>query len=1195
MAFDVSRFTFDAWKDYFGVVMEQGRVQTDADWNEWIAEFRRRIDAGTLDILGRAVVPATTPDAFGITVPTGGNDLTIGCGRMYVDGLLVENHGPWVNGAYDMANAVWDPALEEMSGAPQPPPPAGQGQSVDFTQQRYFPGASLASLTPGQYLAYLDVWRRPVVYLQDDSLVDKAIGLDTSGRLQTAWQVRLMPVPQGQTWSCSTPDAQIFPGPSVGRLSANVEPNATAGPCCLTTGAGYTGVENQLYRVEIHSGGSPGDPANPKGATFKWSRENASVATLVTNIAPATNSLNQPAFQLTVASLGRDNVLGFTPGNWIELIDETLDLTVGAGEMYLIDSVDFSAKTITLTTQLQASSHFTYAALAAAALTRIRRWDQSGVVYESDGKTVWYDLGQAGSGGVIPVTASDTTLILENGVIVTFSLASASGAFNVGDFWTFAARTADGTVDTLVNAPTEGVHHHYTKLSFVAWPNGPASSCRLPWPPAGQGGGCCCGVSVGPNAQFTTIQQAINSLTWTGGEISVMPGKYFEYVSLNGRSDIVIKGCGPQTRLISPALQRGGAGAATPVATLSGLAAVVEILRSQHVQLLDLCIEAADGECGILLDRARMEDDILIKGMPTNCRDVRLAGLAISASTRPGIYVNEAELVEIDCSRIAMKAVFSQFPGVYLSGVELRFQHNWVGLRPEAAEWLPAEMNADLASQAVANTGASTSGSASAGGTAAPAANSTDALAVKGLGAPGGVQIGGASKDVFIIENEIEGGDRNGVGLGSVRFLDANGADTGAATGVVWSEQDNCATNVGNQIPPTVGKFRVVAGARLINITIARNRIRRMGLSGIGPVGVFDLVEAIETISIENLTISGNAIEGCLNWPLADNGFGYGAISTPDVKALRVFDNSIVDFGATPGAARAWAVYVLFGELVEISRNRIAETRDFALAERDEKGAPSTGRGGIAIAGVAPLSFTSNAAQASWAAVDTTYVPAAISPAFEPGLPALRIESNLVRVACGLALIAIGLGPYSILGNHLATGGSAPVSDVAIGTTVLLLNLGRPIEFDQPYSRFSEFYEARSSASNSLAAASLGASTNGTLLFSNNVCQLEARASKVHGYTSVLAATLDHVLFANNVCWVDGPRDTRLLWVDGFVLGMTVQVVSNRFQESASTVAGSALTYGAMNITSLNMSTYKILPIAGVTSKLGPVDNVSWV
>ena len=76
-------------------------------------------------------------------------------------------------------------------------------------------------------------------------LVDKAIGVDTSGRVQTAWQVKLMPVPQGATWTCSTPDSTIFPAPSAGRLDTNVAPNATAGPCCLTTGSGYTGVENR--------------------------------------------------------------------------------------------------------------------------------------------------------------------------------------------------------------------------------------------------------------------------------------------------------------------------------------------------------------------------------------------------------------------------------------------------------------------------------------------------------------------------------------------------------------------------------------------------------------------------------------------------------------------------------------------------------------------------------------------------------------------------------------------------------------------------------------------------------------------------------------------------------------------------------------------------------------------------------------
>ena len=268
-----------------------------------------------------------------------------------------------------------------------------------------------------------------------------------------------------------------------------------------------------------------------------------------------------------------------------------------------------------------------------------------------------------------------------------------------------------------------------------------------------------------------------------------------------------------------------------------------------------------------------------------------------------------------------MKDVFSQWPGVYLSGVELRFRHNWVGLRNFAAEWLPAEMVRDI------------------GGYAASRAAS---VVKKGLGAPGGLQIAGASKDVFITENEIEGGDGNGIALGSVRLLNADGVDTGVLTGVVMTPKDDCATTVTNQIPGTIssggGKATVVAASRLINVTIARNRIRDMGLCGIGPVGFFDLAAAVEAISLENLTIAGNTIERSLNWPLAENALGYGAICVPDVKGLRILDNAITDFGATPGAAHAWGILVLLAELAEISRNRVLETRDFALASSDWKG-----------------------------------------------------------------------------------------------------------------------------------------------------------------------------------------------------------------------------------------------------------------
>src|SRR5690349_20363563 len=91
MSVDISRVTFNPWKDLSSVVMQQGRVQLDSDWNEWLAELTRRIRTSTLDCFGRAVYPATTPSAFFITPSA--TSITIGVGRMYVDGLLVENHG----------------------------------------------------------------------------------------------------------------------------------------------------------------------------------------------------------------------------------------------------------------------------------------------------------------------------------------------------------------------------------------------------------------------------------------------------------------------------------------------------------------------------------------------------------------------------------------------------------------------------------------------------------------------------------------------------------------------------------------------------------------------------------------------------------------------------------------------------------------------------------------------------------------------------------------------------------------------------------------------------------------------------------------------------------------------------------------------------------------------------------------------
>ncbi len=538
MSFDISRFTFNPWKDYLGVVMQQGRVQLDSDWNEWLAEYSRRVHAGTLDILGLTGVPSTTPYGFKIKAYSSGQQITIGTGRIYVDGLLVENHGSF-------AEAQWDPALAEWSGAP---PGAGETDVPNYTNQPYLPGAIVPG--NGPFLVYLDVWQREVTYLEDVNLVDKAVGVDTTGRLQMVWQVKLLDI-SGITGgvNCWTPDSTIeqttswgyLLQQSPGLLTNGVVQLAPSGPCALSPATGYTGLENQLYRVEIHQAGGPtasvSYPLSPGTATFKWSRENASVSTIVNSISTVTNSVGATASQLTVQSTGRDQVLGFNPGNWVEIIDDYLELnppvTNGqpqTGELHKIDSINPAASTITLDSPVSSSSFPVNSSNQTdpSRHTRIRRWDQAGPVYQSDGATGWMDLDSVGNGGIagtsgIPVPPSGTALILENGITVAFDLApsgssinawnstttysahapasvvsylgaawiavapvtgSAPGVvsgqweqlgFRAGDFWTFAARTADGSVENLTKRSPAGIQHHFCRLGIVNFTATPAT------------------------------------------------------------------------------------------------------------------------------------------------------------------------------------------------------------------------------------------------------------------------------------------------------------------------------------------------------------------------------------------------------------------------------------------------------------------------------------------------------------------------------------------------------------------------------------------------------------------------------------------------------------------------------------------------------------------------------------------------
>jgi hypothetical protein len=1168
--------------------MQQGRVQLDSDWNEWLAELVRRTQAGTLDILGRAVYPATTPHAFEITAssPGGKNTLLIGPGRMYVDGLLAENHG-------DPAAAQWDPALGEMSASPQPPLASAVTGAIDYTQQPYMPPNSALPVGNGPFLAYLDVWLRPVDYINDPNLIDAAVGIDSTGRLQTAWQVRLMDLANSPGATCASPINNWPPAPSAGLLTTDTTPTAPSGPCCLTSGAAYTGLENQFYRVEIHQPGALEGSAVPPAslaagiATFKWSRDNGSVTTGVTTIANVTNSAGNPASQLTVQSLGRDQALGFSPSNWIEILDDATEVGQTHGELHQIDTIDVAAKTITLATTLGAG--FPAGTPDAGLHTRIRRWDQSGKVYEQDGTTVWWDIDAQGSAD-IPVPPSGTSLILENGITVGFDLSSATGGFNTGDFWTFAARTSTGQVEKLHKAASRGIHHHYARLSIVTFPNS-ATDCRTEWPPSAGGGecGCCCTVTVGDGVntfgKYTSINDAINALPADiGGEVCILPGWYFENVFIEGRRDVVLRGCGWQTRIASailkstPAPAGGGAAPDHPAgagaAKTDGppFAAVITISRSQHVKLLAFAVEAAENEVGVLIDgtgkltlppphgggEANVPRAVVIEGDRTT--DVTVEDLVIAASTVPAILADSVTLLQIARNRIAMENSASRWPAVWVSGTEIRIVHNWLGIQTGTLdlEWLPATVQRDLAME--------------------PSRGSSAGLAHFVAMNPGGIQIAGtstgaATRDVFVNENEIDVAGWNGITLGSLAILDSQGNDTGAITGTTVEVPGPCDTTITLQIPtsnPGQPGSRIVAAGHLIDIQINRNRIRNTGACGIGPVGFFDPNLGPEIVAIQNLSITANAISRTLlrevtGMPQVLSG-AFGAICIPFVEDLIVRDNVITDFGLRPGDP-VCGVFILYGQIIDVSRNQVLETRDWNFSTQEQV-SPTGIRGGIVILAATPPSFTT---AGSLYANANNVAGVYAAPSFVPGVPALRVEHNVVRVASGDALEAGGFGTFSIVNNHLSTAGTVRGGGVsALAQTVFILNLGISIEF-AAFGKFSSF-ALDQPAPTSFQTGGSGTTSNGAVTFTENMCQLEGRITRPHAFSSVMIITLDDLIFGNNQCWVDAIAATAVL--DAMLVAGFVQVTSNRFQEVLGSVLASGFTAGLLNITGQNISSH---------------------
>jgi hypothetical protein len=470
---DFSRDTFEAEKHFLRVLMQQGRVQLDADWNEQTSILLHYLQNLAADLIGPHGGPSKNcgfrivrlADQTGDTVSYEDidniskdlkldvgvikdklikGDFVIGSGHYYVDGVLCEN----------------EHILFYMGQQGYPFPGSLEAENI---KDKLEGGASL--------MIYLDVWERHMTCYEAPKETVPGIrevalgGPDTTTRSKLVWQVKVHePEDNEDIKDCDFIDRirikyQPYDRGSLKAL-AQKSKKPDKNPCIIPPKAQYRGLENQLYRVEIHKSGNAGQ------ATFKWSRENGSV---IFPIKKGTISITEESMIANLSDLGIDDRYGLKIGNWVDFVDDDSILQNQAFPLLKVHDLDLNSKEVILVWETDdlgiVEKPFRQPFL--------RRWDQSAtsrtkiekdgsilIAESDDGKKPWLDLEQG-----IQIQFQKLKDKFENDK-------SINHYYRTGDYWLIPARIATGDIEwpregEEPNACSpHGVYHHYAPLAI---------------------------------------------------------------------------------------------------------------------------------------------------------------------------------------------------------------------------------------------------------------------------------------------------------------------------------------------------------------------------------------------------------------------------------------------------------------------------------------------------------------------------------------------------------------------------------------------------------------------------------------------------------------------------------------------------------------------------------------------------------
>ncbi len=408
MKTEISRNSHQPKKRYSGVYQQQGRMLTDADWNELVEILKDRLNDALKDVVGN------------------GSPL----------------HRNVIKNDADPPNLQWGCVYADgIQAFIRPDDDATPGPEFEYDHQEDFPSPPTPT---GDYILYADLWERTVTYLMDERLREKGLhGADTCTRKQMMAQVK---------WCSKDFDPELPSGnPTKGNaeLSITLPPKSEqpdlCDPCASQTDV-ESKVGNYLFRMEVHEVKWDWDENGPTEITemtLKWSSENAAEQVAL-NLKDASDKIIEPP-------------KAFSDDRWaFEFFDEISERHLG---MHL--APDFIPSTGKLVRDYPSDT---------SSLKYARRWDGFCKLKKNGDWTVIDQFDRIKSGPEsIPFTEItdgklSVTLDVQN-LVLTLS----DRLFVAGDYWLADVREAKHkTGDSLITEETpHGIEHHYLTLGTM--------------------------------------------------------------------------------------------------------------------------------------------------------------------------------------------------------------------------------------------------------------------------------------------------------------------------------------------------------------------------------------------------------------------------------------------------------------------------------------------------------------------------------------------------------------------------------------------------------------------------------------------------------------------------------------------------------------------------------------------------------